>query len=67
MRRKRTRGVEDYYYFLFGLIEGTVTAKVLSSRNLREKEDGIIRKPAVPRTNVFRFQNPPRAGIELAA
>jgi hypothetical protein len=29
------------YIFLRGLIEGTVTAKVLSSRKRREKEDRI--------------------------
>jgi hypothetical protein len=35
------------------LTEGTVTARVLSSRNRRKKEDRIGGKPAVLRTNII--------------
>jgi hypothetical protein len=39
------------------LIEGTVTAKVLSFRKRREKERQDRRKPAVQRTNLIRAGN----------
>jgi hypothetical protein len=43
--------IKEKDFFLRGLIEGTVTAKVLSSRKQRESQDR--RKPDILKTNII--------------
>ncbi|KAI5739676.1 hypothetical protein M8J77_022029 [Diaphorina citri] len=51
--RQEFDAMPGLYYFPRGLTEGTVNAKVLSSRKRKEKKDRIRRKIAFRRTNLI--------------